>query len=100
MAPGDEAIFKPADEAAAPEFDDTHFNEAQLNEAQLEAKAVADIRAEVEHQKEKDNMQAEQDEEGITAREAARVERDRKEEKRKEEQEKMGLENHQKKMLI
>jgi len=73
-----DAAAEPADEeadeeaAAAPEFDDTH-----LNEAQLEEQAVADRRAEVENQKEKDRMQVEQDEEGITAREAARVERDR-----------------------
>ena len=60
------------EEAAAPEFDDTH-----LHEAQLEAHAVADRRAEVEHQNETDRMQAEQDEDGIAAREAARVESDR-----------------------
>ncbi len=78
MSPDDNAFFKPADEeaeeeaAAAPEFDDTHFNEAQLAK-----QALADRQAEVEHQKEQDRMQAEQDEDGITAREAARVERDR-----------------------
>ena len=76
-----DAAAEPADEeadeeAAAPEFDDTHLNEDE-KQAQLEAQAVADRRAEVEHQKEKDSMQAEQDEDGIAAREAARVESDR-----------------------
>ncbi len=73
MAPGDEAIFKPAAEgaAAAPEFHDTHLNEEE-KQAQLEAQAVADRRAEVEHQKQKDRIQSEHDEDGITAREAAR----------------------------
>ncbi len=71
------AIFKPADEeadeeaAAVPEFDDTHLNEDE-KQAKLEAQPVADRRAEVEHQKEKDRIQAEQDEDGITAREAER----------------------------
>ncbi len=57
--------------AAAPEFDDTHLNEED-KQAQLEAHAVADRPAEVEHQREKDRIQAEQDEDGITAREAER----------------------------
>ena len=64
----DAAPEQAAEPTAEPEHDDTQLNEAQ---------AVAYRQAEVAQDKEKDRIQAEQDEEAITAREAAREERDR-----------------------